>query len=136
VLGATYVTAGVRIATARTEPLPALTNPAPIIAAARARKPTSSLTTARLEITPTASLHTIRVHAVNASSVEVMADFTDWQPIQLQLVRDGIWEIKQELTLGVHRLNVRVNGGEWFVPEGAREEQDEFGSVVGIIVVR
>jgi hypothetical protein len=136
VLGASYVTAGLRIATARTEPLPALTNPAPIIAAARLRKTSTSLTPARLEITASGSLHTIRVHAANANSVEVMGDFTDWQPVQLSIARDGIWEIQRELKLGVHRLNVRIDGGDWFVPEGAREEQDEFGGVVGIIVVR
>jgi hypothetical protein len=40
------------------------------------------------------------------------------------------------LAPGVHRLNVRLDGGEWVVPAGARPEPGEFGGAVGVIVLR
>jgi hypothetical protein len=40
------------------------------------------------------------------------------------------------LTPGVHRLNVRIDGGAWLVPVGARPEESDFGDKVGVIVVR
>ena len=36
---------------------------------------------------------------------------------------------------GVHRLNVRLDGGRWVVPLGARLERTEFGDAVGIVRV-
>ena len=135
VLGANYLTAGFRIATSGGAQLPVLVDPAPILAAARMRTAAANTSQTRIEILSTDSMHAIRVFAAGATSVEIMGDFTDWQPLALTQAGTGIWEIQRPLTRGVHRLNVRVNGGAWLVPEGARQEQDEFGSVVGIIVI-
>jgi hypothetical protein len=65
-----------------------------------------------------------------------MGDFTDWQPVALTHTGAGAWEIRLPLTPGVHRVNVRVDGGAWSVPAGARREESEFGGVVGVVVVR
>jgi hypothetical protein len=65
-----------------------------------------------------------------------MADFTDWQPISLTRASGGEWRVHLMLTPGVHRLNVRIDGGDWVVPAGARPEPGEFGGAVGVIIVR
>ena len=92
---------------------------------------------ARLTIqTSLQDLHSIRVEAPDVRSVEMTADFTDWQPIALRRVDRDTWEVTVRVTSGVHRVNVRLNGGPWIVPRGLREEADEFGSSVGVLVVR
>lgn len=77
----------------------------------------------------------IRIQAGAAERVELMGDFTDWRPVALVRVAADAWEIRLPLSPGAHRLNVRVDGGPWVAPLGTREERDEFGSVVGIVVV-
>ena len=92
---------------------------------------------ARLTIqTSLQDLHSIRVEAPDVRSVEMTADFTDWQPIALRRVDQDIWEVTVRVTSGVHRVNVRLNGGPWIVPRGLREEADEFWGSVGVLVVR
>jgi len=92
---------------------------------------------ARLTVqTSLQDLHTIRVEAPGSQSVEVTADFTDWQPIALRQTSQGIWEVTVRITSGVHRVNVRLNGGGWIVPRGLRAEEDEFGGSIGVLVVR
>ena len=135
VLGATYFEAGFRIATGGTEQLPVLIDPAPVLAAARARINAVNSSNSQIEIIESGALHTIRIRTAAAKSVEIMADFTDWQPTSLINAGHDVWELQLKLTPGVHRLNVRIDGGDWMVPAGARQEQDEFGGVVGIIVV-
>ena len=36
---------------------------------------------------------------------------------------------------GSHRVNIRVDGGEWSAPPGASTAQDEFNGVVGLVIV-
>jgi hypothetical protein len=68
--------------------------------------------------------------------VEVMGDFTDWQPIALAPTGDGRYRFAMGLPAGVYRFNVRVDGGPWGVPEGAGRSPDDFGGSVGVVVVR
>lgn len=136
VLAARYVTAGIRLAIV--PPPPATASPGPAgatLAALRSRAPENDAGT-RLEIEAAGPLHALRVHVSGAKSVELMADFTDWQPIALARVDPGIWEVELALAPGVHRLNIRVDGGEWLVPDGARAEPGEFGGAVGVVTVR
>jgi hypothetical protein len=135
VLGARYVTAGVRLAIFEADRSPPLTIPAALVAAVRNHSRAETTSRARLEILPTVQLHTVRVHAPGATSVELMADFTDWRSLTLTQDGDGIWATQLPLTPGVHRVNIRIDGGAWLVPTGARPEQDEFGGVVGVVVV-
>jgi hypothetical protein len=65
-----------------------------------------------------------------------MGDFTDWEPVSLAPVGKGVWEVRLPVAPGVHRVNVRIDGGAWLVPAGTRLERTEFGSAVGIVVVR
>jgi hypothetical protein len=66
--------------------------------------------------------------------VEVRGDFTDWEPVALQQAGDA-WRFDVPLPSGLRRLNIRVDGGPWTVPAGAGVAHDEFGAVVGTIVV-
>ena len=136
VLGASYITAGLRLALSRSERTPVLTIPPAMIAAVREHSRNASTLAARLEIAADGERHSLRIHIPEATSVDVMADFTDWQAVALKQIGKDIWELQLALTPGVHRLNVRVNGGEWLVPNGARPEEGEFGGSVGVIVVR
>lgn len=78
--------------------------------------------------------HAIRIHAASASRVEVMGDFSDWQPIPL-VRADGVWEVTLRLKPGLYRFNVRVDGGTWGVPAGAEAAADDFDGVVATIVI-
>ena len=135
VLGATYVAAGLRIGLNRAERMSLSTLPAEL-AAARRRTLNPGGAQPRLEISAAGEDRVLRIHAAGAASVEVMGDFTDWNPLRLTGAGNGIWEARLQLPAGVHRLNVRIDGGEWVVPAGVRAEADDFGTVVGVIVVR
>lgn len=78
----------------------------------------------------------IRVSAPGASRVELMGDFTDWEPLTLSRARPGTFEILLRLAPGSYRLNVRLDGGQWIVPTGVRAEGDDFGQEVGIVLVQ
>jgi hypothetical protein len=97
----------------------------------------STATGPRLEI---ASLpngrRTIRVQAPAARTVEVMGDFTTWQPLALSRVADGWWTATLAVAPGTYQLNVRLNGGTWEAPAGVPEKLDEFGTRVGILTLR
>ena len=90
---------------------------------------------ARLEITQSGRAGTLRVHVRGVESVEIMADFTDWRPLVLTRIAAGTWEIPLVMAPGVHRLNIRIDGGPWLVPLGTRLEETEFGGAVGVVVV-
>jgi hypothetical protein len=139
ILAARYVSAGLRIAVLRpaASGAPLLDDPA--LAAARARitsSPGLAGDAPLLQIVDEGPLVRLEVHAPGARSVELMADFTDWQPISLTRADGDRWEVQLPLAPGVHRLNLRIDGGAWVVPAGARAEPGEFGGAVGVIVVR
>jgi hypothetical protein len=76
------------------------------------------------------------VRVEGATRVEVMGDFTDWQPVQLTHVSDDRWEIALSLAPGEHHFNVRVDGGEWGVSADGPSVADEFAGRVGVLLVR
>jgi hypothetical protein len=78
----------------------------------------------------------VRVRAPASERVEIMADFTDWLPVTLVRTPEGVWEITVPVIRGSHRLNVRLDGGEWIVPTNVARVTDEFGGVVGLVLVR
>jgi hypothetical protein len=45
------------------------------------------------------------------------------------------WELAMRIAPGSHRVNIRVDGGEWSAPPGAGTVQDEFNGAVGLMVV-
>jgi hypothetical protein len=80
-------------------------------------------------------LHRIDLTADAKSSVELMADFTDWSPIALDHV-GGVWRLERPIVAGAHRLAIRIDGGEWIVPVNLPRVEDELGgAAVGIITI-
>jgi len=78
---------------------------------------------------------TLRVLAPAARTVDLNGDFTQWQPRRLTRGPDGWWTITLPLKAGTHQMNVRVDGGGWLAPPGLTTVVDEFGGVVGILVI-
>ncbi len=135
-ISANYVSIGLRVDAFRS---PSPTTPVPVRALFREleRPGTPSVGEARLTVpTSLEDLHTIRVEAPDARQVELTADFTDWQPLPLRRTSQGQWEVTIRIVSGVHRVNVRLNGGPWIVPRGLRAEEDDFGGRIGVLVVR
>ncbi len=132
VLAARYVTAGLRLTA-----FPGTPAPAPALTRALRRTPSSAEgAQVRLQLAASAGdVRTFRVHATQGTVVELMGDFTDWRPVRLAEASPGIWEITLRVPPGIHRVNVRVDGGPWLVPLGTRTQQDDFGGAVGILVI-
>ena len=82
------------------------------------------------------AVHIVRVRAPASERVEIMADFTEWEPVALVRTPAGVWEITLPIKPGPHRLNVRLDGGDWVVPTNVARVTDEFGGVVGLLLVR
>lgn len=78
----------------------------------------------------------LTIRGVNAERIEIAGDFTDWEAVPLSRVGRFAWELPVRLAPGVYRLNVRIDGGTWLVPRGATPQRDEFGGLVGLVVVR
>ena len=133
VLGATYISAGLQL---RTFARPRRAVPGYTTGILKGRAVPIEEVAPRLEVEGTGELRTLRVHAAGARSVELMGDFTDWLSVRLVERTTGVWETSIPIPQGVHRVNLRVDGGDWVVPGGARVERNEFGGVVGVIVVK
>lgn len=89
-----------------------------------------------LVLEPATGTYAITVQAPGARLVELVADFTDWEPVTLVPAGDGSWRLEVTLGPGAHRLNLRVDGGAWIVPRGTTPQDDGFGGRVGLLVVR
>jgi hypothetical protein len=131
-LGATYLSAGL---TLRGFGKPARSAPVHTSGVLRDRLVPTETSGPPLEIAGSAERRTLRVRVPDAASVELMGDFTDWVPVRLVQVAPAVWEIELVVPTGVHRVNIRLNGGPWSAPGGARLERTEFGGAVGIVVV-
>lgn len=81
--------------------------------------------------------HAVRVaiRAPAAGLVEIVGDFTDWQAVPLERGANGLWQVVVRIPSGLHRIAVRIDGGPWRAPAGARRADDDFGGEVGIFVV-
>jgi hypothetical protein len=77
----------------------------------------------------------IVLRAPRAHSVELAGDFTDWRPIELDPAPGGDWRVVVPVSPGLHRLAVRMDGGEWQAPPGVRAVTSEFGGQVGEVMV-
>jgi hypothetical protein len=85
--------------------------------------------------TTTAPERVVRLRAPGAKSVDIMGDFTDWEPIPLQKSDRDQWTVVIPIPKGTHRMNLRVDQGPWGVPPGVPLLDDDFGGVVGVLVI-
>ncbi|HEY2377821.1 MAG TPA: glycogen-binding domain-containing protein [Gemmatimonadaceae bacterium] len=81
------------------------------------------------------SVRIVTVRLRSAKMVELMADFTDWEPVNMSQVPNGDWTIERIIARGTHRVAIRVDGGAWGVPPNLPRVSDEFGGDVGLLVV-
>lgn len=76
----------------------------------------------------------VTVRAAGARTVEVMGDFSGWEPVSL--ARDGdVFRATLPMAPGSRRLVVRVDGGEWRPPANTPAVDDDFGGRVGLLLV-
>ncbi len=76
----------------------------------------------------------IEITSVAGTHVELMADFTDWNPVQLESVGRS-WRLDQAITPGLHRLAIRIDGGDWRVPVNLPRVEDDLVGAIGLITV-
>lgn len=77
----------------------------------------------------------ISIMGLAAKRVEIIADFTDWQPVELAAVGPGVWHVALPMGPGAHRINIRVDGGAWMPPPGLPVTADEFMGTVGVLLI-
>ncbi len=131
-LGAAYASAGIRL---RTPGKAAPSMPLQAGGVLRDRLIPTEPDAPPLEVLGSGDHRTLRVRARDAASIELMGDFTDWVPVRLTRVAPAVWEVELAIPAGVHRVNIRLNGGAWTAPGGARVERTEFGGSVGLLVI-
>jgi hypothetical protein len=136
VLGATYVTAGLQMDLfgPRVRERPVVTSA--VSRAGSLLRESGDASEARLSVSAALFRTTLTIQLSGATLVEVMGDFTDWEPVALTRVGADRWEVPISVEPGVYRLNVRINGGPWQVPRGTRLELNEFGGSVGVLIIR
>ena len=109
---------------------------APVAAIPQPSEPTDGIVLRVSAVDVSRTSQVVRVRAPASDRVELMADFTEWEPVSLVRTPAGVWEITLPIKPGPHRLNVRLDGGDWLVPTNLARVTDEFGSVVGLLLVR
>jgi hypothetical protein len=76
----------------------------------------------------------IEIRGATASRIDVMGDFTDWTPVALEALGD-VWRLEREISPGLHRIAIRLDGGEWIAPANLPRATDDLGGVVGLVTV-
>jgi hypothetical protein len=79
----------------------------------------------------------LTLYAPGARAVEISGDFTDWRPVELRRsATDGdAWQGEFRMARGVHRINVRRDGGPWLAPAGTTRSADDFDGEVGVFLL-
>jgi hypothetical protein len=78
---------------------------------------------------------TLRVRAPAVTRVEVMGDFTGWEPVALAPTGD-VFSATFTLSTGSHRMVLRLDGGAWLPAANTPAVDDDFGGRVGLLLVQ
>ncbi len=84
---------------------------------------------------PERSQSELRFTIPGASRVDVVGDWTHWQPVPLVRTADGRWSLVLSLAPGVHRFNLVVDGARWIAPDEVGSVDDGFGGKISLIVI-
>ena len=76
------------------------------------------------------------IDAPRAESVELMGDATQWTVARMSRSKNGRWRAELKLSPGMHRVTVRADGGSWIAPPGLPMGNDDYGSPVGVLIVK
>jgi hypothetical protein len=79
----------------------------------------------------------LTVYASGATAVEISGDFTDWRPVTLSRspTTADAWESSFRISRGIHRINVRRDGGRWIAPVGTTRTIDDYDGEVGLFLL-
>lgn len=79
----------------------------------------------------------LTLYAPGAVVVEISGDFTDWQPVPLtrKAADRDAWEGTFRMPRGIHRINVRRDGGRWMAPAGTTRSADDYDGEVGVFLL-
>lgn len=123
--GGPYATLGLRVSAAG--------RPPPAAALAAVPAPAEA---GEFHVLAEGSLRKLRVRVPGARKVEMKADFTDWETVELAAgTEPDVWMAAVDIGPGTYRVNLRVDGGAWGPPPGLLAVEDEFGGRVGLLVV-
>jgi hypothetical protein len=131
-----YVTAAVRLGTISVR-RPAAPTVSIITRPSESHSSTSSTDT-RLEIQARQDDDVrLTLYAPGATAVEISGDFTDWRPVPLSRNPGNAdaWVATFRIPRGMHRINVRRDGGPWMAPGGTKRSADDYDGEVGVFVL-
>ncbi len=79
----------------------------------------------------------LTIYAPGATAVEISGDFTDWRPVALSRkpTSADAWEASFRILRGIHRVNVRRDGGRWMAPVGTTRSADDYDGEVGVFLI-
>jgi hypothetical protein len=79
----------------------------------------------------------LTLYAPGATTLEISGDFTDWRPVVLRPSPEqgDVWAATFRIARGVHRINVRRDGGPWLAPAGTTRSTDDYDGVVGVFII-
>jgi hypothetical protein len=100
-----------------------------------ARRPATDRSLPRLAVTRINPERVdVEITVPNATTIELMADFTEWQPITLERA-GGVWRVGRAITPGLHRVSLRIDGGEWTAPSNLPRADASAGASFGLVTV-
>jgi len=131
-----YITAAVRLGTiaVRRPRAPAL----PTGPHASGSNGSARITDTRLEIQARQDDEIrLTLYAPGATAVEISGDFTDWRPVPLSRnpASADAWVASFRMSPGMHRINVRRDGGPWMAPGGTIRTADDYDGEVGVFIL-
>jgi len=131
-----YVSAALRLGTIAIRKPPAQALPGNVPGRGSAGSATTSEPRLEIQVRQGDDVR-LSLYAPGATSVEVTGDFTDWRPVPLSRnPRNGdAWAATFRIPRGVHRINVRRDGGPWMAPGGTTRRTDDYDGDVGVFVL-
>lgn len=120
---------GLRVATGRVEPARRANEPLDLLI-----PPAPPRSAPALEIRRAGESAIFTLRGVRGTRIELMGDFTGWEPIALTAAGDR-WTVRLPVAAGVYRVNLRVDGAAWSAPPGLTSVTDEFGGAAGVFVI-